>query len=142
MDAKRELVRTRLKLFLAKKKDSELNAALTSSIQQDLIERLVEGTTCAIVSSLRDLQKFKENELLEEREKKLTELRSQGIFDTNEAMKEFDLNVLKELDELITEQQNSLACAHVPLFYTTSDPKQIKIQMAIMEFIESLANLL
>lgn len=40
------------------------------------------------------------------------------------------------------EQQNHLSCAHVPLFKTTTDPKEVKIQMEIMEFITSLTPLL
>uniref|UniRef100_A0A914XX34 Uncharacterized protein n=1 Tax=Panagrolaimus superbus TaxID=310955 RepID=A0A914XX34_9BILA len=141
MDGKRVLIETKLKVFLAKKKNPDLNEALTPKIQQELIERLIDGTTCAIVDSLKDLQHFKESELLEERENKIAEIKNRGGNEAEE-MKKFDLEVVRQIDELVMEQQNHLSCAHVPLFKTTSDPKEIKIQMEIFEFISSLTSLL
>lgn len=60
MDGKRELIKTRLKLFLAKKKEPELNQALDGTVQTKLVESLLDGTICQIVESLKDLQRIKE----------------------------------------------------------------------------------
>lgn len=61
MDAKRELIKTKLKVFIAKKRNPELSNALKPEVQHELVERLLDGTTCAIVDSLKDLQEFKES---------------------------------------------------------------------------------
>uniref|UniRef100_A0AC34R768 Uncharacterized protein n=1 Tax=Panagrolaimus sp. JU765 TaxID=591449 RepID=A0AC34R768_9BILA len=141
MDGKRELVKTKLKLFLAKKKDPELNSALDGEEQTKLVESLLDGTVCQIVDSLQDLQRLKENELMEERTKKLAELQnSGGNFD--EGIRGFDLEILKQMDELVADQQSHLSCAHVALFKQTTDPSTIRIQMEIMEFILSLIPIL
>lgn len=81
------------------------------------------------------------SEIAEEREKKLEELRNSGS-PTEEVIKEFDLKILKQLDELVADQQAHLSCAHVPLFEPTTDPKKIKLQMEILDFINSLCPLM
>ena len=56
-----------------------------------------------------------------------------------EELRVADEKIVRELDQLVTEQQSTLHEAAVPFFMVTSDPKQTQLQVHLLEFIQRLA---
>lgn len=54
-------------------------------------------------------------------------------------MKETDQKLILHLDQKVADQQSTLEKAGVPGFYVTENPKEIKIQMHILDFILRLS---
>ncbi|MCP9263105.1 hypothetical protein DINM_006452 [Dirofilaria immitis] len=98
-----------------------------------LVESLLDGTVFAIVESLSDLQRMNEIQLYNDRQQRLMEL--QCVPDLDEQMKQIDINIVTELDKIVTQQQDTLCRAGVPSFRITNSPREIELQMAIISFI-------
>lgn len=56
-------------------------------------------------------------------------------------MKETDQKLIEHLDAKVRDQQTTLEKAGVPGFYVTDNPKEIKIQMHLVDFILRLSRL-
>lgn len=56
-------------------------------------------------------------------------------------MKETDQKLIEHLDAKVLDQQSTLEKAGVPGFYVTDNPKEIKIQMHLIDFILRLSRL-
>lgn len=56
-------------------------------------------------------------------------------------MKETDQKLILHLDAKVKDQQGTLEKANVPGFYMTDNPKEIKIQMHLIDFILRLSRL-
>lgn len=56
-------------------------------------------------------------------------------------LKETDMKLIVMLDQKVQDQQDTLEKARVPGFYATSNPKEIKIQMFLLDFILRLSRL-
>nr|CAB3237502.1 protein DGCR6-like [Phallusia mammillata] len=56
-----------------------------------------------------------------------------------EELHQMDMKLQKELDQRVTGQQATLQSAGVTGFFITSDPKEIKLQMVILQLIKDLA---
>lgn len=56
-------------------------------------------------------------------------------------LKETDQKIIEHLDAKARDQQETLAQAGVPGFYVTDNPKEIKIQMHLIDFILRLSRL-
>uniref|UniRef100_A0A182WEY4 Gonadal protein gdl n=1 Tax=Anopheles minimus TaxID=112268 RepID=A0A182WEY4_9DIPT len=56
-------------------------------------------------------------------------------------MKETDMKLVQHLDQKVKDQQSTLEKAGVPGFYITDNPKEIKIQMYLLDFILRLSRI-
>lgn len=56
-------------------------------------------------------------------------------------LKETDQKIILHLDQKVTDQQSTLEKAGVPGFYVTDNPKEIKIQMHLLDFILRLSRM-
>lgn len=56
-------------------------------------------------------------------------------------LKETDIKLVLHLDQKVKDQQMTLDRAGVPGFYVTDNPKDIKIQMHLLDFILRLSNM-
>lgn len=56
-------------------------------------------------------------------------------------MKETDMKIIIHLDQKVKDQQSTLEKAGVPGFKVTDNPKEIKIQMYLLDFILRLSKL-
>ena len=54
-------------------------------------------------------------------------------------IKEFDIGVVLQLDQKVSDQQQTLESAGVPGFYVTNNPMDIKVQMHLLDLIQRLA---
>uniref|UniRef100_A0A336N7W4 CSON008534 protein n=1 Tax=Culicoides sonorensis TaxID=179676 RepID=A0A336N7W4_CULSO len=59
----------------------------------------------------------------------------------NRELKETDKKLVLHLDQKVKDQQSTLYQAGVPGFYVTDNPKEIKIQMYLLDFILRLSRL-
>ncbi len=50
----------------------------------------------------------------------------------------FDMNLVLELDQKVTEQQVTLENAGVPGFRVTNNPTEVRVQMHLVDFIRRL----
>lgn len=56
-------------------------------------------------------------------------------------LKEKDMELVLHLDQKVTDQQSTLHDAGVPGFYVTDKPKEIKLQMFMLDFILRLSRM-
>lgn len=49
------------------------------------------------------------------------------------------MNLILQLDQMVSEQQNTLEKAGVPGFYVSTNPQEIQVQMYLLEFISKLS---
>lgn len=56
-------------------------------------------------------------------------------------LREKDMELVLHLDQKVRDQQSTLQAAGVPGFYITDNPKEIKIQMFLLDFILRLSRL-
>lgn len=54
-------------------------------------------------------------------------------------LKQADMNLISQLDQLVLDQQTALEKAGVPGFYISSNPQEIRVQMYLLEFIIKLS---
>ncbi|VDK17841.1 unnamed protein product [Anisakis simplex] len=151
------VMRQELDRFMVSLKPS-ISQSFNPQLQNNLIESLLDGTVFQIVDSLRDLQEMNEKQLYADRQKRLAEL--QLVPDLDEQMKRIDMNIVCELDKVLTifyffqlshiieksyfqimaQQQNVLSRAGVPAFRVTNNPNEITLQMEIIRFILTLTS--
>uniref|UniRef100_A0A0N5AK41 Gonadal protein gdl n=1 Tax=Syphacia muris TaxID=451379 RepID=A0A0N5AK41_9BILA len=118
--------------------NAKVKSEFTEELKNSLIESLLDGTVFAIVDSLKDLQRMRETQLYDNRQQRLVEL--QTVPDLEEQMRLIDVNIVRELDKIVAEQQNTLSRAGVPNFHTTKDENEIVLQMEIIRFIMTVIN--
>lgn len=58
-----------------------------------------------------------------------------------ESLKQFDMSLVLQLDQKVTDQQQILEQAGVPGFYVTANPLEVKVQMHLLDFILRLSNM-
>lgn len=56
-------------------------------------------------------------------------------------LRETDMKLVLHLDQKVKDQQATLEKAGVPGFYVTDNPKEIKIQMHLLDFILRLSRM-
>ncbi|KAK4878916.1 hypothetical protein RN001_007062 [Aquatica leii] len=56
-------------------------------------------------------------------------------------LKQFDMSLVIQLDEKVTDQQQTLEQAGVPGFYVTTNALEIKVQMHLLDFILRLSKM-
>jgi hypothetical protein len=98
MEKRREILKERLNTFVANTSDPYVKNKMNESLQEKLINCLLDGTVYSIVESLRDLQRLRENELYEERQTKLQSM--QNVPNYEEKMKEVDRRILDQIDDV------------------------------------------
>lgn len=54
-------------------------------------------------------------------------------------LRETDMKLVLHLDQKVRDQQSTLEKAGVPGFYVTDNPKEIKIQIHLLDFILRLS---
>lgn len=127
----------------------------------NLANALINDTIFEIVKRLIEIQHVTENHLFElrkeaenEHEAEVEQWRAK-IQDPEELehimalmkikqkkkMKETDQKLIEHIDAKVRDQQSTLAKAGVPGFYVTTNPKEIKIQMHLIDFILRLSQL-
>ncbi|XP_063710147.1 gonadal protein gdl [Culicoides brevitarsis] len=139
----------------------EFQVRIPHEILSDLANCLLNDIIFEIVKGLMDIQHVTENHMSKMREQVTTQHKIEiqdwvaKIQDTeelehilalmkikhNRELKEMDKKFVLHLDQKVEDQQSTLNQAGVPGFYVTSDPKEIKIQMYILDFILRLSRL-
>ena len=56
-----------------------------------------------------------------------------------EELRNADVNLILQLDQMVSEQQSTLEKAGVPGFYVVTNPQEIRVQMYLLEFILKLS---
>ena len=59
--------------------------------------------------------------------------------DFNEAVRRMDMDVIRQLDQQVVDQQMFLEKASVPGFSVTNNPNDIQLQMYLLGFIATLS---
>lgn len=54
-----------------------------------------------------------------------------------EELNQFDMKIVMEMDDLVSQQQATIEKAGVPGYHPTADPKELRLQMYLSEFILS-----
>nr|CAG4651422.1 EOG090X0GJG [Simocephalus serrulatus]SVE94574.1 EOG090X0GJG [Simocephalus serrulatus] len=127
----------------------ELLSGLANCLLNETIFKIVEGLT--------EIQQVTEKQLLQQRLKLLHRHRAekealakkpidpntetekeQVLANHSDELKQADMNLILQLDQLVADQQSTLEKAGVPGFYSTSNPQEIKVQMYLLEFILKL----
>ncbi|KAK9879774.1 hypothetical protein WA026_006839 [Henosepilachna vigintioctopunctata] len=89
-------------------------------------------------------KKLEEQEILNRFElepmKKVEELKKLMMIQ-KEDLKKFDMNLVLQLDEKVSDQQQILEQAGVPGFYVTTNPLEIKVQMYLLDFMLRLSKM-
>ncbi len=55
-----------------------------------------------------------------------------------ESLRQFDTDLVLQIDQKVAEQQQTLESAGVPGFRVTNSPTEIKVQMHLVDFIRRL----
>ncbi|KAK6639271.1 hypothetical protein RUM43_007543 [Polyplax serrata] len=137
-----------LPLHIQQRMSCELLANLASYLLND-------ATIFEIVNSLLDIQHIVEKELFHERieltkkqasemeylnsmdlPKKECEMRAEVLKKQHaEEMKNFDMRIISNLDQKVTEQQMVLETIELPSFRVTNNALEIQVQMCLLDFI-------
>ncbi|XP_031344877.1 gonadal protein gdl isoform X2 [Photinus pyralis] len=122
---------------------------------------LLNETIFEIVKGLMEIQHVTEQHLYQQRlqlinkhkldEQKLLGNDSSPLVKINEIekmkdaqateLKQFDMSLVLQLDEKVTDQQQTLEQAGVPGFYVTSNTLEVKVQMHLLDFILRLSKM-
>nr|CAG4638811.1 EOG090X0GJG [Cyclestheria hislopi] len=129
----------------------ELLSGLANCLLNDTIFKIVEGLT--------EIQQVTEKHLLQQRLQFLHKQKAEkealtkkfevsphqadgSNIDTERAkllekqkeeLKQADMNLILQLDQLVSEQQNTLEKAGVPGFYVTTNSQEIQVQMYLLD---------
>nr|CAG4642135.1 EOG090X0GJG [Eurycercus lamellatus] len=145
------------KLYHLLEKLQEMSRKLPLQYQQRMPYELLSGlancllneTIFKIVEGLKEIQNVTEKQLLQQRLQLLREHRAEkeaspdGVKDEViqrhvAELKQADMNLIIQLDQIVTDQQTALEKAGVPGFHPTSSPQEIRVQMYLLEFILEL----
>ncbi|CAG9833210.1 unnamed protein product [Diabrotica balteata] len=89
-------------------------------------------------------KKNQEKEILKQYEhdtdRKIQELQK-FMLEQKEELKAFDMNLVLQLDQKVSDQQDILQKAGVPGFYVTTNPTEIKVQMHLLDFLLRLSKM-
>ncbi|KAF9423915.1 hypothetical protein BGZ94_008147 [Podila epigama] len=116
------------------------------------------GKLWAEINRLKELQIATEKRLYEERQalqsqhaKDLVKLQASEIMGVDvrdkiqqtkqehrQELRRFDRNVVYEMDKVVQDTQVSLSQAHIPMFYTTTDPTMIASQIKVIRLLEDM----
>uniref|UniRef100_A0A183BY29 BAG domain-containing protein n=2 Tax=Globodera pallida TaxID=36090 RepID=A0A183BY29_GLOPA len=107
-------------------------------VRDQLVQSLLDGTVHSIVDSLKDLQSIQEQRLWAQREDKIAMVKREGASDEDERLTYDNGTILERIDEIVREQQSTLICAGLPLFKSSDDACDLRVQMALIQFILSL----
>uniref|UniRef100_A0A182SLR9 Gonadal protein gdl n=1 Tax=Anopheles maculatus TaxID=74869 RepID=A0A182SLR9_9DIPT len=148
-----------------KKMHSDLPEQYQMRISYDLLaglaNSLLNDTIFEIVKGLMEIQHVTEAHLMQVREKVENDHQLEvkqwesKIQDPEELehiialmkikhgknMKETDMKLVLHLDQKVKDQQSTLEKAGVPGFYVTDNPKEINIQMYLLDFILRLSRI-
>lgn len=141
----------------------ELQQRMPYELLSDLASVLIDDTVGKIVEGLKDIQHMTEKDLYDKRQKLVDERRrkrfdlvkrlrsevavglvtkdqakrTEESFDeeTEKELKRFDVQVISELDQAVSEQQVTLEKTSVPGFHVTNNASHIRLQMHLLDFI-------
>ncbi|CAH2010612.1 unnamed protein product [Acanthoscelides obtectus] len=89
-------------------------------------------------------KKMEEQDILKkyehDTERKIEELQK-FMIKQKEELKVFDMNLVLQLDQKVTDQQQILEQAGVPGFYVTQNTLEIKVQMHLLDFLLRLSRM-
>ena len=136
---------------------------LPYELLSDLANCLLDETVGKIVEGLKDIQHMTEKNLYEKRQRTVDQARlkrlelvkrlrgemrlgiiteqevrhSEEAFDkrTEEELHRFDMKVVLDLDQVVSEQQVTLEKTGIAGFHVTNNATEIRLQMYVLEFI-------
>lgn len=126
-----------------------------------LAESLVDNTVFGIVNHLMDIQHVTEKQLFQQRLQFINKqnLAVQEIImgpgddeykktqtvvmkaKHRQELKQYDMRLVLELDQKVSDQQRILEMAGVPGFEVTNNPLKIKVQIRLLDFILRLSQM-
>ena len=131
----------------------ELLSGLANSLLNEIIFEIVKG--------LMEIQHVTEKHLFQQRlqlinqqqneiQQTLAKIRSEDEKDEvkqklftrhREDLRQQDMNLVRQLDQKVADQQSTLEKAGVPGFYVTNNPMDIQVQMRLCDFIIRLSKM-
>nr|SVE76095.1 EOG090X0GJG [Daphnia hispanica] len=141
---------------MARKLPLQYQQRMPYELLSGLANCLLNETIFKIVESLAEIQQVTEKQLLQQRLKLLhrhraekealakkapdsiTETEKMQVANHSVELKQADMNLILQLDQVLADQQGTLEKAGVPGFYSTSNPQEIQVQMYLLEFILKL----
>jgi len=143
----------------------ELPAKYQQRISNDLLSglanTLLHDTIFEIVQGLKEIQDVTEKQLFQSRVQLmerhrldrhiLSERKKDSVSYDKELeslkkgqqkeVKMFDMRIVLQMDQKVSDQQVMLEKAGVPGFYVTNNPAEIRVQMHLLEFILKLSSM-
>ncbi|KAI1724155.1 diGeorge syndrome critical region 6 (DGCR6) protein [Ditylenchus destructor] len=139
MDGRRNQIKNLL-IFFLEGEDPQIRLKLENDdIMNRIVDCLLDGTVYSIVESLKDLQRLRESEIVQDRARQLSAVRTTDDEEIRRKTEEIDKGIAETIDEIAKEQQATLCCSGIPMFMVTTDTEEIKLQMSIINFILSLS---
>nr|CAG4644397.1 EOG090X0GJG [Lepidurus arcticus] len=112
-----------------------------SEIQQITEKQLLHQRLELLKKQKGKLKQFVSSEVIEEIKLSQEEQRTTLAGRLKEEQKQFDMNIILQLDQKVREQQAALEGAGVPGFHVTNTPDEVQVQMYLLQFIIKLARM-
>jgi len=136
---------------MARELPTDIQQRVSYELLAELASSLAQGQIFEIVQMLLEVQQATEKHLFQNRlqflqktrtEKQLLHSRSASQAEIKslekkqkEQLKQYDMRLVTQIDQKVSDQQVTLERAGVPGFNVTNRPVEIKVQMYLLEFI-------
>lgn len=109
---------------------------------QHVTERFLEQEAIKIASECElEIEEWNQKFANIEDQEELTLIKNLMKIKHEKIIRESRIKTILDLDEKVRDQQQTLECANIPGFYITENPKEIAIQMHLLNLILRLSKL-
>ena len=135
---------------MAKELPGNFQQRIPYVLLSELAASLAQGQILEIVNMLTEVQQATEKHLFQQRLQLLNkhQVERQGhlgdkeqlLARQREELKQSDMRLVTQLDQKASDQQVTLERAGVPGFFVTNNPKEVQVQMYLLDFIVRIGN--
>jgi len=141
---------------MARELPIDMQQRVPYELLSELAASLAQGQIFEIVNMLTEVQQATEKHLFQNRLQFLQKHRNEKQTYLNNAakpsemkllekkhkeqLKQFDMRLVTQIDQKVSDQQVTLERAGVPGFFVTNRPVDIQVQMYLLEFILRIGN--
>ena len=141
---------------MSKEIPTEYQQRISYDLLSSLAASLAQGAIVEIVKMLMEVQQATEKHLFNQRLQFVNNHKSskQAMFVRNvaaheiaaaderfkEELRHYDMKLVTQLDQKVSDQQVTLERAGVPGFRVTNNPTEIQVQMHLLQFILRIGN--
>jgi len=133
---------------MAKELPGNFQQRIPYELLSELAGSLAQGQILEIVNMLTEVQQATEKHLFQQRLQLLNkqqverqgERSSQMDARHKEELKQYDMRLVTQLDQKVSDQQVTLERAGVPGFFVTNNPKEVQVQMYLLDFMVRIGN--